>query len=212
MPSFTDAVEIVLKHEGGYVDHKSDKGGKTNFGITQKVYEEFIKRKLTDAEAATVMKNMPRGNAIAIYKKNYWDVVKGDSLPYNIAFILFDQAVNRGHVSAIKQAQSILGISQDGVAGPNFVKAINALTLIKGKPEDFLAKYLAASKEFYKNLAKAKPSQIVFLKGWLKRVADNEKYLGNPVMIASIGIGAVALFFLGLYVVNQMSQSRSVRA
>ena len=61
MPSHIDAIEKVLKHEGGYVDHPADKGGATNFGITQKVYEEFVKRKVTKDE----IKNMPRGNAIA---------------------------------------------------------------------------------------------------------------------------------------------------
>jgi lysozyme family protein len=211
MPSFTDAVEKILKHEGGYVDHPNDKGGKTNFGITQKVYETFIGRKLTDAEAGTVMKNMPRGNAIAIYKKNYWDVVKGDQLKsYAIAVMLFDQAVNRGHVSAIKQAQGILGLVQDGIAGPKFIQAVNGLLLVKGKEKEFSDKYLSASKVFYQTLAKNNPTQAVFLNGWLKRVSSLQEYVNsNMTTVAVGGVGLIALLFLGLYVVNQMNKPQT---
>lgn len=33
---FEDWVEIVLKHEGGFVDDPNDLGGATNMGVTQK--------------------------------------------------------------------------------------------------------------------------------------------------------------------------------
>ena len=34
MSNFESAVEKVLKHEGGYVDHANDPGGATNYGIS----------------------------------------------------------------------------------------------------------------------------------------------------------------------------------
>lgn len=210
MPTFTDAVEKVLKHEGGYVDNKNDKGKKTNWGITQAVYETFLKRKLSDAEAESVMRNMPRSHAIAIYKKNYWDVVKGDQLPYAVAVALFDQAVNRGHQSAIKQAQGILKIPQDGVAGPQFVNSVKALVSVKGNEKAFLDKYLAASKVFYTNLAKNNPTQAEFLKGWLKRVDSLQAYVNqNLATVAVSGVGLVVIGLVGWYLISQMNQART---
>ena len=74
--SFQLAVEKVLKHEGGFVNHPDDRGGATNWGITQKVYEKFKGRPVTLAE----MKNMPKSDAIAIYKAEYWDKVGGEPI------------------------------------------------------------------------------------------------------------------------------------
>ena len=34
LTTFNEIIEVVLKHEGGYVNDPSDLGGETNFGIT----------------------------------------------------------------------------------------------------------------------------------------------------------------------------------
>lgn len=201
MPSHIDAIEKVLKHEGGYVDHPADKGGATNFGITQKVYEDFVKRKVTKDE----IKNMPRGNAIAIYKQNYWDRIKGDAIKdYAVAFLIFDAAVNSGVSTAIKTAQRILGINPDGVAGAEFIKHLNGFN-----PREFASRYNKAREDFYKAIVAKNPSQQVFIKGWLKRVSDNvsyvSKWIGTPVGKATVGIagflliGAVGFFLFRMF-------------
>jgi lysozyme family protein len=189
MPSHIDAIEKVLKHEGGYVDHPADKGGATNYGITQRVYEEFVKRKVTKDE----IRNMPRGNAIAIYKRDYWDRVRGDSIKdYAVAFLIFDAAVNSGVSTAIKTAQRILGINPDGVAGAEFIKHLNAFN-----SREFTTRYNKAREDFYKAIVAKNPSQQVFIKGWLKRVSDNvsyvSKWIGTPVGKATAGIAGFLL-------------------
>ena len=40
--TFGEIIEVVLEHEGGYVDDPADRGGATNWGVTQKVYEDFV--------------------------------------------------------------------------------------------------------------------------------------------------------------------------
>ena len=60
---FDDIIKVVLKHEGGYVNHPKDPGGETNLGVTKRVYEEFGGEK--DMRDLTVEDVAP------IYKKGY---------------------------------------------------------------------------------------------------------------------------------------------
>ena len=41
--SFPQSLQLVLAHEGGFVNHPKDPGGATNKGITQKVYDTYRK-------------------------------------------------------------------------------------------------------------------------------------------------------------------------
>lgn len=190
--SFIIAVEKVLAHEGGFVNHPADRGGPTNFGITQKTYSDFKKRPVTVEE----VKNMPRSEAVQIYKQNYWDKILGDNFKfYSVAFVVFDQAVNRGVSSAVKQAQRIVGTTQDGSMGPVTLAAINAMG-----ENDFISRYLAASLTFYDNLVSKDSSQSAFIKGWRNRISSIEdyvsQYVGKENTTAALSI--TGLVFVGL--------------
>jgi lysozyme family protein len=189
MSNFIKAVNKVLEHEGGFVNHPDDKGGATNWGITQKVYEQFLGRPVSIND----IKNMPIDNAKSIYKSNYWDAVKGDYIKsYAKAFMLFDQAVNRGPRSAIKQAQRVSGTTPDGAIGPKTLEAIN-----KMPEKSFIDNFITESESFYRGLVASNPSQSVFLKGWLNRVESLQDYayknmskIGVGVAVAVAGVGA----------------------
>jgi lysozyme family protein len=197
MSNFLKAVEKVLKHEGGFVNHPADRGGATNWGITQKTYEKFMRRPVTVDE----IRRMPKGNAVAIYKEDYWDKVGGDKIKkYAIAFVLFDQAVNRGHNRAIKQAQKILGLYQDGIIGPKTIAAINDTN-----ETEFLNKYLAESEKAYRSIASANPSQVVFLKGWLNRVESLRDYAFNNLTTVGIGLVGIGIAVALAYFISQQT-------
>jgi len=110
-PAFRKAVEIVLRHEGGLVDHPADPGGLTNFGISQRAYPGLDIRNLTREQAA------------AIYHRDYWLPVKGDELPPEVATVLFDMAVNMGVSRAVRLLQRSLNVPQDGLLGPRTIAA-----------------------------------------------------------------------------------------
>lgn len=192
--NYQDAINKVLLHEGGFVNNPNDRGGPTNFGITQKVYEAFKGRKVSVEE----IRNMPKADAVAIYKKNYWDQVGGDKIKfYSVAFAIFDQSVNRGVSAAVKQAQRILGVQADGKAGTGTLAMINAASEL-----DFLNKYLAASENAYRSIAQ-NPGQDGFLKGWLNRLSSLSKYtaenLGKPNAATAGGLALVLL--VGAYLI-----------
>jgi lysozyme family protein len=223
---YRNAIEKVLKHEGGYVNLPGlDRGGRTNFGVTQRVYEDFIGRKLsgpdTDAlpgqpmgEAERVMRNMPIGNAVQIYKTLYWDKINGDRIRrYSMAAAIFDQAINRGHVAAVKQAQKVLArdfnypsIVEDGIAGNQTVSALNAVDEAK-----FLNSYLQESILAYKRIVERNPSQAVFLSGWLKRVESLRSYVTSNIgainaTTVGIGLGVFIALGIGSYFLYQYIQ------
>lgn len=214
MPDYRDAIKKVLEHEGGFVNHKADKGGPTNWGVTQAVYDKYIQEvtknpsyKSTIAE----IQNMPIGNALAIYKKNYWDVIQGDKITrYAIAAAIFDQAINRGPVAAVKQAQRLLGLTDDGKVGPTTLSYLNKVDEAK-----FLASYLAASKTAYQQIVANNPSQAVFLTGWLNRVDSLKNYVTSYIgtingTTVGIGVGVIAMLGVGGFFLYKYMSSTSV--
>jgi lysozyme family protein len=82
--NFDQAVEIILKKEGGYVNHPKDPGGETNFGIAKKFYPHLD------------IKNLTVEQAKEIYLKEYWLKIQADLLPSYLRLIAFDCAVNQG--------------------------------------------------------------------------------------------------------------------
>ena len=117
---FSRAISTVLKHEGGFVNHRKDPGGATNLGVTKKVWEKWIKKKATIAD----MKSLTVSDVMPLYKKKYWDVVKGDKLPSGVNLVVFDFGVNAGPARAAKFLQRIVGTKMDGKIGPKTIKAV----------------------------------------------------------------------------------------
>ena len=116
MSNFQKCLEIILHHEGGYVNHPKDPGGETNLGVTKRVYEEWGGTK--------DMKDLTVEDVAPIYKKNYWDRVKGDNLPTGLDLCIFDFAVNAGPGRAAKMIQKMIGVTVDGGIGPMTLQAL----------------------------------------------------------------------------------------
>jgi len=155
--NFFKSLEMVLHHEGGFVDHPEDPGGATNKGITHKTYAEFLGRPLEDVNE---LKNIPDDHVQLIYKRDYWDKVKGDELPSGLDFAVFDWAVNSGPRRAAKYLQKCVGAEQDGAIGPR------TMDLVKGKVPEAVIMQLANERDaYYKSLR----TYDTFGKGWLRR-------------------------------------------
>ena len=153
-------LEMVLGHEGSYSDDVDDRGGATMMGVTQKVYEEWMGREVTKDE----MRAMPRDHVDQIYKDNYWDRIKGDSLPSGLDIAVFDFAINAGTGRSAKVLQSIIGAKEDGVIGSKTLEIV-----WQKSAKDILSKFTKKRKEFYDAIVKNNPSQKKFIKGWTRR-------------------------------------------
>tara|TARA_R110002072_G_scaffold282883_1_gene446157 strand:- start:375 stop:890 length:516 start_codon:yes stop_codon:yes gene_type:complete len=157
--NFKQSLDMILHHEGGYVNHPSDPGGRTNLGVTQAVYESWVGRPVTEEE----MRSLTVDDVTPVYKKNYWDRVKADSLPAGVDFAVFDLAVNGGTGRGAKMLQKVVGVKQDGGIGPQTLGAVS-----KMEPKEIIEQYAAQREAFYRRLK----TFDTFGRGWLRRNSE----------------------------------------
>ena len=161
-------MEMLLEHEGGYVDHPDDPGGETNHGVTRAVYEQHVGRQVMDGE----MKSLVQEDVYPIYEEEYWNRAHCDDLPSGVDWSVFDWGVNSGMGRAAKALQRVVGATADGAIGPMTVKATHAI-----KPHDVIVKMHSVRQEFYESLSTFK----TFGRGWSRR---NEETLEAALEMA----------------------------
>ena len=158
MDNFDSIIGTILKHEGGYVDHKDDRGGETNFGIASKYHPDVD------------IKNLTLQGAKDIYYQKYWLKYRVNEYPPKYQKIMFDMIVNMGNSRAVKIFQNALNhkkpkkrpLKVDGVLGKRTLKAANTYYCEVERIQMFRAK-------FYFDIIRRNPSQKVFMYGWFKR-------------------------------------------
>jgi lysozyme family protein len=157
--NWDDSFLAVLVHEGGYVNDPRDPGGRTNLGVTQRAWEAYLNRSVTEVE----MRGLTPEAVKPFYKSMYWDKIKGDQLPAGVDYAAYDLAVNSGTGRAAKYLQQIAGMLPDGVIGPKSLEAIKACD-----PEQTVQALCNMRLDFLKRL----PTFDTFGKGWSRRVAE----------------------------------------
>ena len=160
--NFEQCLALVLKHEGNFVNHPKDPGGMTNLGVTKRVWEEWVGHPVDEA----AMRALSVQDVAPLYKKNYWDKIKGDQLPMGVDYACFDLAVNSGVGRAAKILQQALGVSADGAIGPATMDAVE-----KANPRDLATEICDLRLNFLQSL----PTFATFGKGWTRRVSEVEE-------------------------------------
>lgn len=161
--NFDNCFEMMLAHEGGYVDHPKDPGGRTNLGVTQRVWEEWLSRPVSEKEMRALTPEMVK----PLYKRKYWDAVRADDLVAGVDYCVFDVAVNSGPGRAIKFLQSSVGTTPDGGFGPATLAAVKEA---EKEPAKLIEAYCFMRLEFLKSLK----TYETFGKGWKRRVDEVE--------------------------------------
>jgi lysozyme family protein len=178
---FPKALHAVLAHEGGWANHPKDPGGATMKGVTQRVYDASRDRAGLPRQSVRLIS---KDEIHAIYKRQYWDAIKGDDLPAGVAYAVFDFAVNSGPGRAAKSLQRALGLTADGMVGMATVAAANAHpdhdALIEGISRD--------RQRFYEAL----PTFRHFGRGWSRRNEEVRKR-GQAWASGSVGPATVAV-------------------
>lgn len=158
--SFETSIERILGHEGGFVDNPNDPGRATNWGISQRTYPNL------DIKALT------REQAVALYRRDFYEPIGGDSLPEGVAYQLLDTAINSGINTALRMLQRAIGVADDGHIGPVTLAAIKAT-----EPHDLVLRFLAERLDFMTRCS----GWPTFSRGWTRRVATNLRYGASDV-------------------------------
>lgn len=156
--NFEQAFGALISHEGAYVNDSRDPGKETKFGITKRDYPTLD------------IKNLTLADAKAIYLRDYWGRAQCDKLHPDLAFDVFDAAVNSGVGQAIRWLQRSVGVADDGVVGPLTLAAIQRLD----DTSAIRARLSGHRLEFMTKLS----IWDVFGKGWARRVATNLQKVG----------------------------------
>jgi lysozyme family protein len=177
MAEFDLSIDFVLAHEGGYVDHPSDPGGATKYGISLR----WLRSQKVDIDGdgdidECDIAKLTRAEARELYRERIWNRARlGEIDSQVIATKVFDMVVNFGPRSGTKRLQQALNaikasekrLRVDGRIGPKTLAATNA-----ADPTELLNAIRAAQADHYRYLAEKNPTFEVFLAGWLNRAAS----------------------------------------
>lgn len=162
MGNFDKSINLMLGLEGGKTDEGSDRGGRTNYGITQFTYNAWNKKhKLPKKDVFTITPDIAK----QIYKEEYWNLIKGDQLPRNVANAILSMALTDGPQDSIKFVQKMLGVEPvSGVMGPITMAKIWEKS--KNGDADFARAILNKQIDRYQKDEQAS----TYGKGWTNRV------------------------------------------
>ena len=169
--SFDEALVFALRWEGGYVNHQADRGGATNRGVTQRVYDEWRTRKGYDTRGVRLIDS---SEVRQIYHEQYWKPTRCAALDAPMDLILFDSAIQHGPGRAIRWLQELVGVPVDGHFGPRTMAACDDYEANHGTTSLAIA-FLARRDQFYSDIITRDPSQKIFEKGWANRMKDLRK-------------------------------------
>lgn len=170
MADINKLIPFIFKWEGGWSNHKNDKGGATNMGVTIATWKRHGYDKNRDGVIdAKDLKLITREDAVRILRI-YWNKWKADQINnQSIANILVDWVWGSG-ANGIKIPQRILGVKQDGIVGPKTIEAVN-----KYEQKTLFDKIHKAREQYFRDICRRDSTQYVFLNGWLNRL-NNFKF------------------------------------
>lgn len=175
-----DFIDDTIGHEGGLVDHKNDRGGLTNLGLTlgflKSIGDDGDLDGDGDVDADDILA-ADENDARRLYAKHFWKKPRYHLLPEPIQEVMVDMAVNHGAGGATKILQRVLnkaGFGPLAIDGGNGPKTRGAAHHAFQEMGDYMINALVDERVlFFRRIVANDSSQIVFLKGWINRA---EKY------------------------------------
>lgn len=154
----------TLKWEGGWSNHPQDPGGATMKGILQRVYDPWREKNGLPRRSVRLIEDH---ELEAIYRENYWNLVRGSDLPPGLDLAVFDFGVNSGPSRSARYLQTVLKVDKvDGVIGPVTLKAA-----ADADPLETVKALMEARRKFLHQI----PYKQHFIKGWMNRCAGIEQ-------------------------------------
>lgn len=148
----------------GYTIDPTDAGGETKFGVAKNANPDLDIATLTWEQAKDV------------YYARYWTAGHCDELLSRVSVLHFDGSINHGVGRASKFLQSAANVAPvDGVIGQHTIATVNSIDEI-----ELCNKICDLREQFYRNIVKAKPNQVKYIDGWLRRINEMRDFTTDP--------------------------------
>jgi len=175
------ALRVLRTVEGGYVDDSRDNGGATNHGVSIREVRrldaagqlgDFLKAEFDINDDGKIDEADVPGwtwaMACKFYEQKYWAPLRLEEMPFPVALVLFDSAVNEGAGAAIRHFQAARGLPVDGIVGPQTIDAAKRAIANEDTLEVFLVNFAGHRLDRYRKLDDAP----VFFRGWANRTVQ----------------------------------------
>ena len=190
MDNFSIAHKFTLSWEGGESDDAADSGGFTKFGVSTAFLTDIAStqagRDVLNSMGVILpvtrntIRSLTETQAAGLFRWQMWNTLSLDLIPLRPAVVIYDAAVNSGPRQSVKFAQRGYNacvtygqpLDADGIMGPATRKAMQ-----QADTDKILMAMIDQREKFFNDLVRAKPSQEVFLRGWLNRVTDLRRYV-----------------------------------
>lgn len=174
---FNSVIGNSFDFEGGYSNNRYDRGGETNYGITN-IFMEQYKKALPDGKVKPV-KEITKEDAYNMYNAMWNQHNLGYIKDKGIATLLNDYMINSNEWKVAKRVQDILNqkghsIKVDGLFGTKTLEAIN-----NTDKEWLIEKILIDRYNNYRKQVKDEQSQIHNYKGWINRLNKIAEIVGS---------------------------------
>lgn len=162
MPDFETAFQWLLVNEGTeYVNDPHDHGGPTRYGVTQRGLSEHLGRAVSAEEVQALTLDAAR----AFYLSEYWGPLRCQAIADQAKVTgVFDLSVVAGRRRGVLLAQAAAPTTVDGDLGPVTLTTINQATRTR-----FICSLVAGADQFFAGIVETDPSQLRFLRTWLRR-------------------------------------------
>lgn len=169
------AIEFVLHSEGDRLTvDPDDPGGPTKYGLNQK-YDGINPDTLT------------RREAVEIYRDTYWMRIKGPSIAPAVSLALMDFAVHSGVYKAVWEVQRLIGVTKDGIVGPETLNGLTqylGMTMkafaneFEGADVDLAVGLTQERMKWITRIVRSQPKKrLRFLEGWMARLFNLQREL-----------------------------------
>lgn len=186
MDARTATDKLVSDLEGGYSNSAIDRGGATKWGITHTEYDAYRTSKSLPTRDIT---QLTTDEMYEIYYYSYWLPAGGGKLSDGLDYAVFQAGVNDGVGTAVMMLQGLVGVTRDGIIGPQTLAAVNELDQAQ-----VIRMFLEAQREHYAAIVARNPDQAGNLDGWYNRVqkvadflSTYEKGIGGGLLLLVIG-------------------------
>jgi len=174
MADLQAALSTIFRHEGGLVDHPSDPGGITNYGISARFLIQSG-RVNTKKAALDMVLAMTKERAGTIYRDDWWRPMNLAAVySQTVATKVLDLSINMGIKTGAKMLQRCVNIIEpeseltvDGILGPVTILAANRID-----PYWVMAELRVAAANRYRSLITRNPNLAAFRKGWMRRAYE----------------------------------------